>query len=484
MSDSAKAGWDVVLPQIMPSVGQIMQQEHLRKQQDRKWEWEQQRYERQDKRDQDAEDFKKLKFIQDEIDPTKHLTGVQRIDAVSSKALEDVYKDVVAKSGDMSMADLMNEIKTRTTPIFTGDALAKNKYETETAKLKAYAAQNKNFNVGAATEDVLNRIADMYVAPNDKGGYDFKPADKINHEEDIASSILTPENRWKYAHDPKYLTTALQNIKGEERSYFYKDPRTQEITTYKGNIPLWADESEKPNKQGFVKSIPSFKVKTEKIQSRDSKGNPVNIEYIPPAVRDNILDSDEKVDAFNLMWNKAKQEKGIGNLSPQDEEIMSGAFLKTLIEGNDKNQPRPTNIQQPQKWQIYGAGGGSRGGGSGEGKKKNDTSDFVQRFKAAADSGSQEAMTDVLRELRAGNGSVSIDDGQIKINNKDRGVRIHYRPLIDGVPSKKEQFQDFKLDDPNIYYKLAAFYQKATGSDSKLEKNIFTGTSRTTGRKC
>ena len=103
-----------------------------------------------------------------------------------------------------------------------------------------------------------------------------------------------------------------------------------------------------------------------------------------------------------------------------------------------------------------------------DGGGKNATTDFVQRYKSAVESGDAQKVVDVARELFAGNGSYTFKD--MAVNRENMGATLTYTDP-DGI----EQKTTFTLDDPNVYLKLARAYQKITGSDAKLEQSIFQG---------
>jgi hypothetical protein len=111
------------------------------------------------------------------------------------------------------------------------------------------------------------------------------------------------------------------------------------------------------------------------------------------------------------------------------------------------------------------------GGRSGD---KNDTTDFIDRVISTASNGSAQELADLLYEMTAGNGTFEVTNA--KVNKSNKGFVIEYNTgkynENDNPIKAKRSFNPF---DKNFAVDLANFYQRATGSDAKLEKNILTG---------
>jgi hypothetical protein len=116
----------------------------------------------------------------------------------------------------------------------------------------------------------------------------------------------------------------------------------------------------------------------------------------------------------------------------------------------------------------------SRSESVGEKPKKNDTTDFITRVENEVQGGSPESLADLLYEMRAGNGKFEVTN--VKVNKSNKGFTVEYNTGSfdeDGNPIIAKR--DFNPFDKNFTVDLANFYQRATGSDAKLEKSILTG---------
>lgn len=108
--------------------------------------------------------------------------------------------------------------------------------------------------------------------------------------------------------------------------------------------------------------------------------------------------------------------------------------------------------------------------------KSNDTNNFVTRFVKAYKGKSKETPNEVLGSLFAGNTNYEFDSAARDKNNKDL-FRIYYYPIVtissNGLSKRVKNVKreveeiDFR-NDQNPAARLAAIYQKLTGSDKRL----------------
>lgn len=112
--------------------------------------------------------------------------------------------------------------------------------------------------------------------------------------------------------------------------------------------------------------------------------------------------------------------------------------------------------------------------GNKDDEKKNDTTDFITRVNNEVQSGTPESIANLLYEMRAGSGKFEVTN--VKVNKANKGFTVEYNTGAfdeDGNPIMAKR--DFNPFDKNFTVDLANFYQRATGSDAKLEKSILTG---------
>ncbi len=116
------------------------------------------------------------------------------------------------------------------------------------------------------------------------------------------------------------------------------------------------------------------------------------------------------------------------------------------------------------------------GGGDGEGKKKNQTTDFVLRMKDAVEKGTSKDIANIGMELLAGGGGgTNKEFVQIRVADDKTGFKILYKDRFQGYTMKEIKEQTFNLKNEESYLRLARLFQDITGSNAKLEERIFTG---------
>lgn len=149
-------------------------------------------------------------------------------------------------------------------------------------------------------------------------------------------------------------------------------------------------------------------------------------------------------------------------LGSEDVDLIKKGFLTDYIK-----KQMPVYEKDTESTKIISLGGSG-------GTKKNDTEDFINQVVNVSKTGTGQDLVDLLYRMRAGNGKFEVTN--VFVNSKDKGFRIEFNTGDfdeDGNPIKSSR--KFNPSDRNFQIDLANFYQKATGSDAKLERGILTG---------
>lgn len=291
-------------------------------------------------------------------DASKYKTGIEKIDTLSQQKITDLFQKYLTKSGDMDINELAYNLEPELNNILQGDAAAKNKLDEETKKIQALSAKNKNINTAALQNDVLTRVGDMYLQDDGKGQLNYRPLDQINHNQDITGDLIGGQDAYKYSMGAENLMKDIQNIPGDERNVFMKNPNNS-ITTYTGKLTPFKRMVGDPDAGGFVKQEPKFEIASDDHNTvTDAKGNALKV--LPKDIFDqNIYNSDENRLQFDYLWNNYKNQAGI-KTTPQSEETLKRAFAYKLVEQNDKSEIYPKTIQHlPPQPRISVSTGGS-----------------------------------------------------------------------------------------------------------------------------
>ena len=283
----------------------------------------------------------------------------------------------------------------------------------------------------------------------------------------------------------KYNTVGGQKIlKGKDEM----DPSQSYVSMVIEKMPdLAVDERKATNAfQASLKAIPEVENVTEEV--KDANGRRIGDKVVEKLSflydrdannnivlkKENGFVPEETFQTFYSQykpWVDGNAKRIMSRLgvpeSPEATEWFKRSFITTTLENSASGTANVsrTNVTQPRT-------GGS--GGTKTAEKKNDTNDYITRVMDVVSSGSPQDLADMLYEMRAGNGKYEVLDA--KVSNKNKGFVIEFNTGEfdeDGNPIKSKQ--SFNPSSKTFAIDLARFYQQATGSDSKLEKNILTG---------
>jgi hypothetical protein len=303
------------------------------------------------------EDDQKLQFIQNQTDPSKHLTANAKIDFTSQRMLSDLYKKYIALAPSMSMGELRYRIESEVAPIAQGDEAAKTIINNEFKKIQAVGLKNKNVNTEQLYDDVLKTMGNDFISTNPQGEMIYNPIDKINLNKDYTGGLLSAPDNFKYSLGGQGLIDELRNQKGDLRTA-YTGSETGVLNQWEGNITPYQEMNQQPDEKQFVKGEPKFNIKADQYNTvRDANGNPIKL--LRQDAFDELTNSDERKLQFASLWEGYKKSNNI-QTTPQTEDNLKKAFAYRLIENNVGNQMQIKNKThlEPYKY-LYGDFGNS-----------------------------------------------------------------------------------------------------------------------------
>ena len=441
-----------ILPNMFQPPGQSLENTLRRDERERERKYE---IDFRNQRLKEADDWKKLQLIQELTNLDKYQTGEATADAIGNQKAAETLQKYTSMASSLTPAQLQGMLSQDMQKVMGGmkglkDELAQSDKDINTLK-QLYPSIDTARLRGGHRAEILNRRI--------KGDTEFAnpldiPPSTINlSDPDFLSDFIDVNKGLKEAVvNPKNMEKNVPVLTGSPSSY----------TKFTGNLPYYMKENfdrEKDFKSGFFsgKSEPTMGLKTTVIPQGAFSGSDKSIEVLDEGAYEGLISENAEAEMALRKLAKTKYSN-YASMTNDEKEIARRDVAKDFISPYAKNfQFRAETATKPPHYSVnMGA------------SKRNDTQDFVQRYKSAVESKDPQAVVDVARGLFAGNGRFGFTN--LKVNNDDMGAVLEYTDE-DG----NEQKETLKLDDPNIFVKLAGLYQKITGSDAKLERNIFEG---------
>ena len=350
MNGAVNRDWAVQLPNQIPTIGQALQsvaakQERERERQDeqmRRQQAEQQRLREQ----QQQMEWRNLGMLKDEVNLDKIATGEATIDDFFKTKAEETLRYFTSNPEIMKMppTTLYGMIQEKWLPIAIGSSTAKKRLSQVDAAVKQVAKSDDNWDIQTLTQDARRGVVNQLVKRNEAGEIEFrKPSDpEFNVEKDIVGELLNSKDSWKYIASPKPFLDLLEE-KGQPVE-LYKETDGGTVTIpYKGTLSRFQQLNVKPKEGGMIgeKEIPQAVLKTEKIESVQRNGKPMEV-LDEETFRSNI-EADPRVSrGFDYLWNRHKSQFGLNPKSNQEEDLLKREFAADFLKQNLRNQIIPT----------------------------------------------------------------------------------------------------------------------------------------------
>lgn len=401
---------------------------------------------------------KKQAYLQETLDPSKYVTGTEMVDAASSKQLSDLYNQGLSGSlKDMSIPDLQDYMFRKISNV----KLATTKFKAEDAIVNKLIPELKAKNPSLNTDALLlahkNEMAKRLL--NEDGTLNPSPSDS-----EILSNIQNPEYLSQFVNDTQSLNKILKDKTSSEKAKF-KIGTPESNVTQEGYVGFWEDINQPTPTSGFYPKGSKLEIvkKTGSGVVSTPQGD-VSIPTVPDNVYKNFLTQGGSSAMLEInalarrKFNGQPNSEGIGKLnftkmSEEDKDVARKHVLAEYIHNVDQGGLRTGEVYNKPVTNVN----------TGE-QKGMEGLNWLKGFKGAIESGDKDAAIQEARKLFAGNGSYQFTNMKIA---DDGGIRVEYSK--DGVP---EDDLIIKPNDPNYYYKIANLYQKVTGSDVKMEKNV------------
>lgn len=466
-----QADFAVNLPSVFGSPADAARQNIAMQERERIREFERQQQAARDaerKRLQDEADlYKKTMFIQQYTDIDKYPTPDLAARDIVAKRLSDVktnYLNLIKQNPNIDFATLADGINRDIFEVSEGAAGLKQEFEIAKSLIEKKKKDNPDIDAELLERDIREDVLERRIIRSDGK---FVPNFKVP-ESKLIANLDNPDVLSKYVKTNKYLLDILRDAKGATPMKVNVGDFRQNIP-YSGSIPSWRTPSFTPEDLkklgGFLPAgtVPEAKIKSEEIPASAipaAGGKPLKM--ITEDVYNNFI-QDERVKAI-LPKLARTIYPNYDSMDERTKNMLKRNALYRTIEATDVSGFYPGEPNRAPVTRINVGGSSS----------KNQTVDFVQRFKKATEQGTSDDMVEVIREMYAGNGSSKLIDAKVDKDNK--GIRITTAPIMDGVVAEELKQDEFiKPNDPNFYYKIANIFQRVTGSNAQLEGNIFKG---------
>jgi hypothetical protein len=448
----------VTLPNTQPALGQVMQNAIglAERQQARQDNLDERRYEseqrnalaRQNKLQANATaNWNDIGKLESEYKPLDTITY-----EATNKAVKNIY-DILKQNTNLdprSFDELKHNLVSEFLPTYKKMELEKQDAKDQTSN---FTKALPSADLQSVKEVVDNQFKNRFL--NADGS--FKKPNEVSGTFDYTSALNDPSKLSWVVKDtsalPKFFDTIKTTpINGGE--LVGKNGKTHSVNwsgyNTKYSTPVYADENGVPQIETSSKEVPLKDGKSMKIAS--------------DVLRDDMNSNPDVRAAFEISWNNYKNEKKLNNLSQAENDLMKEKYR---LDYADSQLKRLQNVNKHQKEvsPVIKINNGK--------EDKNYTQNFVSRFVDATKNGTADDIVNVGRELFTGNGSSVFEN--IKVNKDNKGISIYYRDKEFGLPSEEVKVLKLNPNDKNFPYELAGAYQRLTGSDTKLEKAIFSG---------
>jgi hypothetical protein len=467
---------NLILPNQSAPFGQLLQnevayqreQDRYNQHQDQQSLQQRQQQQQQAEQQRRAEERQNLEFLDRHLDPTKNLSGIQKIDMLVGKKVADLYSKYVSMAGKMNGAEMRFQLQNEFMPVLTASASAKNKYNEELALINAATSKNKNLNKEALMTNALKRIGQEVVTINPDGSYDFKPAEKYNLDVSFTEEALSSPDAWKYALGDGGLVEYLRKGIDEKPVEFFAQNPDGSTKNWEAIPNALLETDAKPDKKGFVKGEPQFKIKAEEWNTvRNGKNE--SFKMIPSDLFSQHFEgTDDRRLGFLKLWEEFKANKGIKPQNHIEEDKLKRNFAYQLAEQNSLRQPTLKNITQPPRTTVNVS--------SPEKEAKLAGGKWANKMADVLAGGDINSIREAMSELYAGNGQNRLDDDIAKVRIENGHLVIPHKVFKEGIDVtdqiKNEAYKQVKipLNDKNAFTKFKGVWQRFMGSDALGER--------------
>jgi hypothetical protein len=386
-----------------------------------------------------------------------------------SKETRDMYLkqllETGAKAKDIESFEFRTRLGQDIGKISQYDRMVKDVYAKADQYVNSLPAERK---AGFSSEVFKNRFIQSALTKDGR----FKTTEEMqaDYDDNLAENVYQQNLKDLYDVSAGYkqMTDLIKSVPSSEISISKKDQKGKVISGTSQTVKFNPELQQYDEKAGVVKPrMDEFGYVTDDVYKKYSSFPAVNAFYTRKAEEfiSNYNNSPKEAKLALMGQNRFLDKNGDGipdALTELDIDLVKKGFMTQDIK---REMPEYRKESESQRIII---------GGTGTGKDKNDTTDFIQRVINESKNGTTQSLADLLYEMRAGNGKFEVTN--VKVSKSNKGFVVDYNTGEfdeDGNPIMgKRSFNPF---DKNFAIDLANFYQRATGSDAKLEKNILQG---------
>jgi len=415
------------------------------------------------RKDAEADQWKKLGLIQDLTDLSKHQTGSDVANAVGNQQASAILQKYTQEAPNMSPNELMAKVQKDMSGLVSGMDAMKNELEMSDEQLKLLKQAYPELDITSMAKtyraDILNRRM--------KGNDFVNPLEVTPTQLDLSN----PDILSRFITGNKNLSESIINPKGAEPESVLMG-KQGDYTKFEGKVPFWKAPTYDRNKyiQGFYpgKEIPSLKIRSSVLPSDampSSNGKPFEI------IDEDVYKRFSEDGKTNLELIAATRNRfpDYDKFTETEKDYAKRNVLFETIKSLDNSQLIPTANVRPQVTSIRNYSGGTKEPGKIDLREYKDVS------------GGKD-VTDLFRGVKVTglpNGSSLLAESVVY---NPTTQQVTYKEYTDGQNAQPKTvsltkfFQDIKTLNPQIDMKFLEGLRNpitgATPSDTKPDVRL------------
>lgn len=327
----------VVLPSLFGDPGTALRQQIALNERARERQYD---IDYRNRKDLEAEQWRKLNLIQDLTDLSKHQTGSDVANALGNTHAAEIFQKYTQAADKMNPMELQASISKDMSSIINGMEGTKNELENADKQIAAIKTNFPDLNISQLAQDARTDI--LHRRLDDNAGFVNPltvPQSSIN--------LSDPDFLSKYVTGDKNLRTYFQNPQGmDEMSVFKGSPNS--YTKYTAKVPAYKKPSFDPAtlKAGFMitRGEPSLKFKSSFLPSDalpSSKDKP--FEMMDKDVYDSVTGKEK----LELTAATRKTFPNYDSMNQTEKEYAQRHVLLNTAKAFDQTGFHPTEVHTP-----------------------------------------------------------------------------------------------------------------------------------------
>lgn len=327
-----------VLPNMFGSPGQSLQNliQYKQGQAERQYE-----IDYRNRKEQEAEDWRKLNLINDLTDLSKHQTGSDVADAIGAHKMNDIYQYYTQAAATMSPAELQARIQKDMSGIISGMDATKQELNLADEQLKVLKQKFPSVDIGTLGSDYRKEILSRRLNNNT----DFVNPLQVGQSQ---FNVLDPDFLSKYVIGNKNLSESIINPKGVETMKVLRGSPNA-YTEYTSKVPFWKKENFNRDtlKDGFYngKDEPRLDIKAKEVPALSKPNAPFM------AIDEDVYKRFSEDEGLNLELTAAARSKfkDYDTFKQEEKELAKRNVLYDKVKELDQSNYYPTDVKSPPR---------------------------------------------------------------------------------------------------------------------------------------